>query len=186
MNKNKTTTVDFLINTIKQLDFKDVKIKTIFFERQIEYYFKQCWGVFDNDYVCWKDIIKYSLGSEYYKAYQLGKLFKSSPNGIYDFIDSGVSFYGLPYSENIYYLTEQSQHGIIVLNIASETIYCYYKINMGGCDTCGLGMIYGKPDEATLYMSEDIESIVKYCMSEVERECSKSYIKGYLKFPFDN
>ena len=48
---------------------------------------------------------------------------------------------------------------------------------MGGCDTCGLGMEYGKPIEVFLYMSEDIESIVKYCMSEVERECAKVYIE---------
>ena len=37
---NKATTFDFLINRIKQIDFNDVKIKTYFFEKQIEYYFK--------------------------------------------------------------------------------------------------------------------------------------------------
>ena len=128
--------------------------------------------------VCWKDIIKYSLGSEYYNSYQLGKLFKLSNNGIYDFIVSGVSFDGLPYSEDISYLIRESQHGIIILKIANEIIFCYYKINMGGCGSCGLGMKYGKPNEVSLYMSEDIESIVKYCMSVVERECAKNYIKG--------
>ena len=172
---NKVTTVDFLINTIKQIDFNDVKIKTDFFEKHIEYYFKERWGVFDN--VCWKDIIKYSLGSEYYNSYQLGKLFKSSRNSIYNFIVSGVSFYGLPYGKNIYYVTQESEHGIMILKIENEIVFCYYKINMGGCDTCGLGMEYGKPIEVSLYMSEDIESIVKYCMSEVERECAKVYIE---------
>ena len=178
---NTTTTIDFLINTIKQLDFKDVKIKTKFFKKHIEYNFKNRWGVFNN--VCWKNIIKYSLGSEYYKFYQLGKLFKSK-NGIYDFIDSGISFSGLPYSKNYYYVTQESEYGIMILNIKNETIYCYYKINMGGCPSCGLDMNYGNPDELCLYISEDIESIVKYCMSEVERECVKVYIEGHLQFPF--
>ena len=104
------STLDYLINKLKRINFKDETIKTEFFEKNIDYKFKTSWGVFDN--VCWKDIIKYSLGSEYYQHYQLGKLFKSSTNGIYDFIDGGFSFYELPYREDINYLKSETGYGI--------------------------------------------------------------------------
>lgn len=172
MNDNLTMTeirnylIDLLINEITKINFNSPKIKNYFIKNSIEDNFKRTWGVFDKVY--WKDIIKYSICSSACKDYKLGKLFKQSPNGIYDFIVGGYSFDSLRFDEESY-RPYASEHGIMVLNIHNLDIYCYYKIDMGGCPTCGLGIQYSHPYYLVLYMSFSIDGLVQYCMSEFER-----------------
>lgn len=117
---------------------------------------KEDWHVFDN--ICWKDTLKYALGSEHYRRLNIGKTFKQ--RGIYTFIVGGLSFD----------VTETTDDGIMLLNVDGEKIYCYYDIDMGGCPSCGLGMEIGKPQEVSLYLSEDINGLIMYCMKDTKRE----------------
>lgn len=165
-----TNKINKLVYFMNNINFDEFKIKNDFIENHVKREFQSNWGVFNN--VCWKDIIKYSLGSEFYQYYNIGKLFKA--NGIYDFIVSGISFNKL--NDTNYMDLAESEHGILLFDIKQEIIYGYYKINMGGCPTCGLNMVYGYPYEVSLYISQDIEGIIKYCMTDAERTIANHYL----------
>lgn len=155
-----------LVNKIENENFEDKKIKDVFLKEIVETTFKKKWNIFNNVY--WRDILKYSLNSPSCKSLKLGQLFKNSPNGIYDFIVSGISFGGIPYNNSPYYGARNSQQGIMLLNVNNIRIYCYYKFNMGGCPTCGMDP-YKEPVELYIYVAENIDGIVNYCMSEKDR-----------------
>lgn len=156
--------IERLIKELKKIDFEEKPLKEHFFGQTIKWIFKEL-SIFEN--VIWKDIIKYSLNSEL-KDLKLGQTFKDSPNGMYDYIMSGYSFGQL---NNGDYNVVNSDYGIMVLKIHDNNIYCYYKIDAGGCPTCGYYYDNEEPiTDKSLYMSETIEDIVKYCMSDFERK----------------
>jgi hypothetical protein len=117
--------------------------------------------------VIWKDIIKYSIHSTSLQDLKLEKLFNESTNGMYDYIISGQTYGEL---DDGYYSKTESECGIMLLSVNELRIYCYYKIDMGGCPTCGFGMEEGNPTDISLYMAETIEDLITYCMSEYDRE----------------
>ena len=175
MTESQKNLINSLIYEIKNINFKTSEIKNNFIEDSVEYTFKKFWGVFDK--VSWKDIIKYSICSTDCKYYKLGKLFKQSPNGIYDFIVSGYSFGPINNSDN-YYGSTGSEHGIMILNVHDIDIYCYYKIDMGGCPTCGYDIVYSEPEYVELYMSFTIDGLVEYCISEFHRNQIKLFLSS--------
>ena len=156
--------IENTIQKLKKINFDSQSIKTYFLEHSVKK-FKEDWSVFKN--VIWKDIIKYSIHSNSLQSLKLGKLFKESTNGIYDYIISGQN-----YGELVdgHYSKAESECGIMLLIVNELRIYCYYKIDMGGCPTCGFGMEEGNPTDITLYMAETIEDLITYCMSDYDRE----------------
>ena len=158
-----------------------VKLSSINFENRIElfkewtveYFFKR-YKVFNK--VCWKDVIQYSIYSRYYEHYKLGKLFKESINGIYDFIHSGFSFGGLLCSSDVY-LTKGTEHGILLLKINGEIIHIYYKIETGACPTCGMSEGIYYPPAVQLFIADSIEDIVSNCMTLRNRKTVNYYLR---------
>jgi hypothetical protein len=53
----------------------------------------------------------------------------------------------------------------MILNVENVEIMCYYKIDPGGCQTCGYDIEIGNPTDVELYISNNIDDLVKYCMS---------------------
>lgn len=151
-----------LIKKLKQIYFNEKEIKREFCDVVLNT-FKQ-WDCFKN--VQWKYVLNYSIDGDYYKGYRLGKVFKNSPNGIFDYIFSGISFGELSYGMNDGYIQE-SDHGIMVLKAFNECMYIYYEINMGGCPCCGMFMETGNPQSIELHVTGSIENIVKHCMNEL-------------------
>ncbi len=152
---SKTEIIDFIVKHTNKLDFN-----------QKDDNWLRKWNVFNN--IKWKNCIKFSLiDSTNCKDIKYGKLFNESHDGIYDFATGIIPFGNLSY--NINSINVCSQHGIIVLNIDYLKIYCYYWVNMGGCPSCGMDSIIGKPYDVKLYMCESIEGIISYCMSEFDR-----------------
>jgi hypothetical protein len=56
----------------------------------------------------------------------------------------------------------------MILNVENVEIMCYYKIDPGGCPTCGYDTEIGNPTLVELYMSNNIDDLVNYCMSTSE------------------
>ena len=147
--------INFIIKNVQKLDFT-----------QKDDSWLREWNVFDN--INWKKNIRFSLtDSKLCKNIKYGKLFKSSPNGIYDYTTGIVPLGAALYAKNSHIVV--SEHGIIVLNINSLQIYCYYWVDMGGCPTCGMDSGDNGPYEIKLYMCESINGLVTYCISKFER-----------------
>ncbi len=123
--------------------------------------------------VNWKDVIKYTLtDSKQIKAMKLGKIFKESPNSIYDFIKADIDFGQLN-------PTYTSRHGIMILHVNQTKIYCYYKVDCDGCATCGMDSNYENPSELVLYMGLNVEDLVNQCMSLREQSKARKYLGCY-------
>jgi len=170
--KNECKNMDKLIQKLKCIRFDDKKVKDTFLDF-MHNNVKDCWDPFRD--VVWKDIIYYSIHFPKNKDLKLGKWFKESQNGIYDFITSGFSFGRLEFYETYSYIFN-SNHGIMLLKIHDEQLFCYYKINMGGCHTCdydtgtSMGFDKGYPVHVSLYISTSMDDLVKYCMTKYERK----------------
>ena len=155
-----------LINNLKSIDFTSEFIKKEF---EITINDWKSYNLFKNTF--WRSILSYSFHDNFVKYLKLGKTFKNSENGIYDFIISGYSFGN--YDDDG--LSFDPEHGIMYLNINKHEIFCYYKTSKGGCPTCGF--ISDSDDDnindTILYMSNNIEDLVNNCMTE--REINEIY-----------
>lgn len=118
------------------------------------------WGVFDH--LLFRDVLRYTLPADYLRHYKLGRQFKASPNGIYDFVAGGVSFGPIDGSD-------ESDHGVMILQTDVFRLYAYYVIDMGGCPTCGFGMVPGHPHHVSLCLAESAEDLVRHAMTSRER-----------------
>lgn len=164
----------FIINSLKLINFDEEQIKNEFKEH-IDSVWKERWLLFDN--VIWRYVIEYCLiNSEHCKTIKLGKLFKNSNNGIYDYIKSGISLGQIRINDDI--LRQDSDQGLIVLDINSKEIFCYYKIDMGGCPTCGYDFVEGVPDLLELYFCDNKYDLIEYCITEYDRVAIYHYLGG--------
>lgn len=152
-----------VINLLKSINYHD-KFRLNDVTRKMYNYFKE-YDVFKN--IKWNEVIKYSLNANNIRSMKLGKIFKSSENSIYKYIVSGLC--ANDYND-YYHQTYCAQHGIMLLNVNKTFIYCYFKVDPGGCPTCGLDIEIGNPEEVILYMSNTIDELVIQCMSNSERE----------------
>lgn len=153
-----------LIKRLNSINFNDKLYQNAF--SNIVETMRDVWKIFNNDNTTWKDIIHYPIQSSL-RNIKLGKTFNEAKNSIFDFIVGGINFGSITYEKSDYDIRE-SANGVMILNINNQIIYCYYKINMGGCPTCGLDWQNDTPD-IELYMASNIEETVNYCMSSHER-----------------
>lgn len=150
-----------LANKIKEIEFNDF-VKS--FEDRVIYFWKADKQFHAN--TVWTHIIKYSFHDNITRTLKLGKKFKNSQNGLYDFIVSGYSFGDYKCEDGECY-GYRSLHGIMTLKVDDFDLYCYYKSSPGGCPSCGMKMDDDRDISFTeLYMTYDIDNIVLGCMSD--------------------